>query len=255
MIEDIQNLLDKYSEWLKDQTKLRQIDKDWIEITTPYLDRHNDYLQLYVKQQNNGFIITDDSYIIHDLEMSGCNLNIQKRQALLEMTLNGFGIKRNKDALEINATRDDFHYKKHNLLQAMLAVNDLFYLAAPFVKSLFYEDVEAWLNLNKIRYTPGVSFLGKTGYVHRFNFVIPKSDVKPERILNTINSPRRNTAQSMIFSWMDTKGTRPPDSKAYAILNDSEKEVPATIIGALKNHDVEPVPWSKREAVKDELAA
>lgn len=255
MIEDIQNLLDKYSEWLKDKTKLRQINNDWVEITTPYLDRHNDYLQLYVKQQNSGFIITDDSYIIHDLEMSGCNLNIQKRQALLEMTLNGFGIKRNKDALMIHATRDDFHYKKHNLLQAMLAVNDLFYLAEPIVQNLFYDDVEAWLNHHRIRHIQGVKFAGKTGFDHLFNFVIPKSDVKPERILNTINSPRRDTAQSMIFSWMDTKDTRPPDSKAYAILNDSEKKVKPAIISALENHDVQPVLWSKRESVKDELAA
>ena len=32
-----------------------------------------------------------------------------------------------------------------SLLQAMLAVNDMFYLAVPMVASLFYEDVVAWL--------------------------------------------------------------------------------------------------------------
>ena len=44
---------------MKDKTVLRQI-KDWVEITTPYLDRHNDYLQIYVKRDNSGFILTAD---------------------------------------------------------------------------------------------------------------------------------------------------------------------------------------------------
>ena len=37
-------LLNQYWKWLKEKTTLRQIN-DWYEITTPYLDRHNDYLQ------------------------------------------------------------------------------------------------------------------------------------------------------------------------------------------------------------------
>jgi hypothetical protein len=49
MITEMQGLIDKYLAWLKDKTSLRQID-DWVEITTPYLDRHNDYLQIYAKQ-------------------------------------------------------------------------------------------------------------------------------------------------------------------------------------------------------------
>jgi len=48
MIDEIQVLLDKYLQWLKDKTVLRQVN-DWVEITTPYLDRHNDYLQMYAR--------------------------------------------------------------------------------------------------------------------------------------------------------------------------------------------------------------
>ena len=55
MIRDIQALLDQYSIWLRDRTKLREIG-DCIEITTPYLDRHNDYLQIYAKRADGGFV-------------------------------------------------------------------------------------------------------------------------------------------------------------------------------------------------------
>jgi hypothetical protein len=229
-MEEIQRLMDQYVEWLRSKTTLRQVD-DWVEITTPYLDQHN------------------------ELELSGCKLESPKRLALLQMTLNGFGVKLVGGALEVKAFKEDFPLRKHNLVQAMLAVNDLFYLASPMVSSLFYEDVVAWLEENDIRYTPKVKFTGKSGYDHLFDFVIPKSKMQPERILQAINRPSRDEAMITAFAWFDTREVRPPNSRAYAILNDSEREVPPIVIDALQSYDVKAIPWSKREAVVAEMTA
>jgi hypothetical protein len=255
MIQEIQRLLNDYLAWLRDKTTLRRVGDEWVEITTPYLDRHNDYIQIYVRRGDGGFLLTDDGYTIGDLEQSGCKLESPKRQELLRMTLNGFGVRLRERALEVHATPDNFALRKHNLVQAILAVNDMFYLAVPMVASLFYEDVVAWLDLHEIRYTPKVKFTGKTGFDHLFDFVIPKSRRQPERILQTINRPSRDTAQSLILSWIDTKEVRPPDSRAFALLNDSEQPVSSAVIDALVNYDVRPVPWSRREEVREELAA
>lgn len=173
MIDEVRTLLDSYIAWLKDKTSLRQVE-DWVEITTPYLDRHNDYLLIYAKRQNGGYLLTDDGYIIEDLQQSGCRLDGAKRQALLKMTLNGFGVHLDEDRLEIRASGENFASRKHNLLQAMLAVNDLFYLATPIVANLFFEDVIAWLDLHDIRYTPKVKFTGKSGYDHLFDLGVFK---------------------------------------------------------------------------------
>lgn len=78
-------------------------------------------MQIYVRSENGGFVLTDDSYIIHDLEASGCKLDTEKRKDLLQMTLNRFGVKLNIDAIEVNATPENFPLRKHNLIQAMLA--------------------------------------------------------------------------------------------------------------------------------------
>ena len=254
MIQDIQKLLDDYVVWLRDKTSLRQV-SDWVEITTPYLDRHNDYVQFYARKSNGAYVLTDDGYTLEDLEQSGCKLNSPKRQELLKMTLNGFGIQLRGDALEVHATSDNFALRKHNLVQAMLAVNDMFYLAVPMVASLFYEDVVAWLDLHDIRYTPKVKFSGKTGYDHLFDFVIPKSRKQPERIIQTINRPSRETAQSVAFAWIDTKEVRSQDAKAFALLNDAEISLSSAVTDALQNYDVYPIPWSKREEIWEELAA
>jgi hypothetical protein len=254
MIDEIERLLSEYVAWLKDKTVLRQIN-DWVEITTPYLDRHNDYVQIYAKKINGGFILTDDGYTIDDLEQSGCKLESRKRQDLLKITLNGFGIKLEGRALEVRATPENFALRKHNLVQAILAVNDMFCLAVPMVASLFYEDVVAWLDLYEIRYTPKVKFTGKTGYDHLFDFVVPKSRQQPERIIQTVNRPNRETSQAIAFSWIDTREVRPADSRAYVLLNDSEQTIPQAALDAMSNYEVRPVPWSKRDSVRDELAA
>ena len=254
MIDEIQDLLNRYLSWLKDKTTLRQI-KDWVEITTPYLDRHNDYLQIYVKHDNGGFSLTDGGYIINDLHQSGCDLESKKRGDLLKLTLNGFGVKIENESLFVHATSDNFALKKHSLVQAMLAVNDLFYLAAPMVSSLFLEDVTLWLDAHEIRYTPRVKFAGKSGYDHMFNFVIPASKKYPERILEAINRPNRDTVQSFAFSWIDTRNVRSDNSIAYALLNDYDHTPASTVIDALKTYGIKPILWSKREESSEELAA
>lgn len=254
MIEEMQDLLDKYWAWLRDKTTLREI-KDWVEITTPYLDRHNDYLQIYAKRENGSLLLTDDGYVMEDLEQSGCKLDTPKRQQLLKMTLHGFGVQLHGVELRVRATPENFAVRKHNLIQAMLAINDLFYLASPVVASLFLEDVTAWLDLSDIRYTPKVKFTGQSGYDHVFDFVIPKSRLQPERIIRAINHPDRDTAQALAFAWMDTREVRAVDARAYAFLNDTERAIAAAVLEALRSYDVTAVPWSRREEFREALAA
>jgi uncharacterized protein DUF1829/uncharacterized protein DUF1828 len=254
IIDDVQRLLDKYQAWLKDRTVLRQVN-DWVEITTPYLDRHNDYIQIYAQKNNGDYLLTDDGWVIEDLIQSGCTLESPKRQSLLRMTVNGFGVQLRDDKLQVVASAENFALKKHSLVQAMLAINDLFYLAAPVVTSLFYEDVVRWLESNDIRYIPKVKFTGRSGYDHLFDFVIPKSRKYPERVLKAINHPTKDSAQALAFSWIDTKDVRPPDSRAYAFLNDIEVSVSAGVVSAIRSYDVFPVLWSRREEATEQLAS
>lgn len=253
-MNEIETLLDAYWGWLRDKTTVREIG-DWTEITTPFLDRHNDYLQIYARRENGAYVLTDDGYTVVDLEQSGCTLDTPKRQGLLRATLNGFGVQSNGKAIEVHATPQNFALKKHTLVQAMLAVNDLFYLASPVVESFFYEDVAAWLDTEMVRYTPQVKFTGVSGFDHLFDFVIPKSAAQPERVVRTINRPDRQAAQTVAFAWIDTKDIRTSDSRAYAILNDEGKRVPEAVLEALTSYGVQPVPWSRRAEASDELAA
>lgn len=254
MTINTQQLVDDYYNWLKAKTNWRNIG-EWNEITTPYLNRHNDYVQIYVHKVRDGYVLTDDSETITDLIQSGCSLDTPRRQQLLMTTLNGFGVSLAGDALESRASADNFPLRMHNLVQAMLAVNDLFYVARSNVESFFLEDVTLWLDSENIRYSPNIGFQGKSGFPHLFDFLITKSQKSPERILKVINNPNKEYAKATAFAWLDTRDFRPQNASAIAILNDREHKVAPAINEALSNYNITPIIWSERENYTELLAA
>jgi len=254
MRPDSRQILDEYPDWLREHSEVRTVG-EWEEITVPFLDRHNDHLQVYVKRHNGDVLFTDDGYTVIDLEQSGCSLTSPKRRGLLDLTLNGFGVKLDNDALVVKATAGDAARKMHNLVQAMLAVDDLFYLAEPVVTSLFFEDVAQWLTEVGARSAEGVRFTGKSGLDYRFDFLIPRSSLQPERVLRAVKHPTNDATKALAFACIDTLQVRREDSVAFAILNDSEQPVGGSVLEALEAWDVRPVVWSKRHAVHDVFAA
>ena len=254
ILKECEDLITTYISWLRQKITVQDI-KGFYEITTPFIDRHNDCIQIYVKKSDGGLILTDDGYTIKDLRLSGCEFTTEKRKKTFQTILNGFGVNLQGDELTVKSQSQNFPQKKHNLIQAILAVNDLFVMATPIVASLFREDVEKFLKLNEVRFTPAVKFTGKSGYDHLFDFVIPASKIKPERILRAINRPNRQNVINLVFSWNDTKEVRAPDSTAYGILNDTEQEVTPDVLGALKQYGVKSISWSERQDFLEELVA
>ena len=256
MLAEFHMLKERYFSWLKEKTTLQTLD-GWVEITTPFIDRHNDCLQIYATRSEEGYKLTDDGYTIIDLEQNGCPLNTSKRQDLLAMTLRGFGVQVDEKSKElyVKASSENFALRKHSLIQAMLAVNDMFYLASPFVASLFLEDVETWLDTHGIRYFPRVQLTGASGFHHHFDFVIPKSKAHPERVLLGLNRPDRANVERMVFAWEDTKKARAGQATAFVLLNDAELAITDNTLSAFRAYQVNPILWSDRESVREELAA
>ena len=243
---DCSQLVDDYVQWLRQGLKAVQVG-EVCEITTPFLDRHNDHLQIYIKRTDEGLVLTDDAYTIEDLLLSGCSLGTKLRRSLLDTILNGFGVQRVEDELIVQADESNLPQKKHNLIQAMLAVNDLFVLARPTVAAIFTEDVERFLRVKEVRFTSSVSFAGRSGFHHAFDFVIPASAEMPERVVKAINIPSRDNAVTYMFAWQDTKEARPPRSSAIAVINDLERDVSQDLLSAFSQYEIEVLKWSERE--------
>ncbi len=250
------DIVKTYMQWMESQFAC--IEKGgFVEITTPFLDRHNDKIQIYAQRKNGNYLLTDAGEVLSDLQCCGMDFNTDKRRALLMQTLNGFGVKEVEGELRVQASESNLGQKTNNLIQAMLSVNDLFCLARSSVSSLFLEDVENWLNKKEIRFLPAVNMVGKSGLSYRFDFAIPKSQTKgiPERLLRVMNYPDKGLTQQILLSWVDTKEARPEESRLFVLVNDSEQKIPAATLEAFSNYELRTIPWSQKEDFVEELAA
>lgn len=225
-------------------------------ITTPYLDRHNDHLDIYIlRQKDNTFKLTDDGYTIGDLSMSGFDVNTPKRESILKTTLNGFGVKLNgNNELYVEATTQNVGQKKFALIQAMLAVNDMFTLAKETVFSLFKEDVESYLRSKNILFTKDIKLTGKSGFDQHIDFLIPAFHIKPERLVRTVNVPKRDTVLTSIMAFKDIAEMRDATTVNYVVYNDIERTVSADVVSALDNYGVKHIPWSEKERCIEEFS-
>ena len=252
-IGECEVIIREYLTWLKTGLSVAKVGDGVCEITTPFLDQHNDHLQIYLFQENGNYVLTDDGYTLSNLEMSGVDLSSPKRQRILKTIIQGFGVSVVKGALRVEAQRSNLPRRKHNLIQTMLAINDMFVMAQAQVLSLFREDVEQFLRANEIRFTAMIKLAGRSGFDHTFDFVIPASPKAPERLLRAINRPTRDTATSYIFAWNDTREVRAGDTEAYAILNDEDRQPSGDFLHALRAYQIQPVLWSQRERRVDAL--
>ena len=134
---ECQQLIDEYLHWLKEEHEVTALDGS-CQISTPFLDRHNDAIEIFVEKKNGSLRLTDDGYTIRDLRAGGMEFTTERRKAHLDAVLNGFGVRRENNEICVVGSLEDFPQKKHNLVQAILAVNDMFVMAEEHVLSLFH---------------------------------------------------------------------------------------------------------------------
>ncbi len=244
---DIQVMIKEYTDWLYSGFTAVKVG-EYYELTTPYLDRYNDHLQIYVQQTANGcYFLTDDGAIIRNLKSSGFSISRSpKRKDMLNRIARNFGVTINGDCLEIVATKSNYPQKKHMLLQSMMSIDDMFVAEPNAVKNFFAEDVGLFLDANDIFYSRDFSLVGKTGSLYVYDYHIQRTKEKPERFCKAINHMSEGTRNLTLFNWVDTKEKRSDKGELILFLND-EKEINNSDLEAFQSYDVNYILWSKRQ--------
>lgn len=241
--------INNYLEWLRKNMKEETLPNGLVEITTPFLDRHNDYTQIYLQKLEDGnYRVTDLGYTVDDLEMCGVDIASGKRNEILHRTLSAVGIKFDDQTKELYAvcSYNQLAETQHALTQCMLDVNDLFYLSSESVSNIFYEDVKNYFEKSKIFYTPDVNIIGRSGLNHHFPFVFQRNAKHPERLVRVANNLTRAEAERFMFVWLDICKMR-PESCLLVLVNDKHKITESLLSGMAKfDEKIIPVPWSKR---------
>ncbi len=241
---DIQKLIDDYTSWLKSEITFDKIG-EYYEITTPYLDSSNDYLQIYVKQEGNNIFFTDDSATIHGLKMNGFQFT-QNRKLQLQRILTQYGVQLNGEELVAKAPLNSFAQKKHLFIQAMLRIDDMLCVSKSRVSSLFVDDIQEFFMQREIYCSENVQFMGISGFSHNYDFLIQRSKTKPERLCQAVNNPNKSTMGNILFAWNDTKLARGNGSQLIVILND-QNTIAKGVEEAFINYEAKVIRWSERE--------
>ena len=66
--------------------------------------------------------------------------------------------------------------------------------------------------------------------------------------MKVVNNFNKNSADLFIVEWLDTKDIRPNKANAYILANDNEEELSPQVIDALRNYEINTIPWSKRDS-------
>lgn len=243
---ECRRLIDGYLRWLREELRITERD-DVCEISTPFLDRHNDAITIYVERKNGSIRLTDDGETIRDLRATGMEFKTEKRKAHLASVLHGFGVRLDGEEIAALATLSDFPQKKHNLVQAILAIDDMFVMAEEHVLSLFKEDVALFLESHQIAVFSDFKLSGKSGFDHTFDFGLPRTTGRPQRVLRAINNLTRDNALSFAFAVGDVRAVRADPLGAYAMINDGARIPNEEHVQALRAYEVEPLLWSRRQ--------
>ncbi|MCK9212821.1 MAG: DUF1828 domain-containing protein [Ignavibacteriaceae bacterium] len=246
-------LIESYISWLKQKINYKEIN-GYYEVTTPFVNHINDYIQFYLKRDERDHIyMTDDGETLNNLEMAGEEITTPARKKELDSILNGFGVIIKGNELTTMATPSTFPMRKHNYLQALMAVDDLYIIASPKVESFFLEDVTNFLHQNNVRFSRNIILQGKSSFQHKFDFLIPSSAKAPERIIKAVSSPKKQNIIAHLFAFEDTKLAR--DNEGIMILNDLEKEIAPDVSQAIGEYGIYDFSWKKRDELKEKLAA
>lgn len=250
-------IINEYLRWVRDNTFARTLSDGGVcAVSTPFLDRHNDHVEVFLKKSNGNIRISDHGYTIADLKMSGFEISTPKREQILKTTLNGFGVHVGQEnELYVDATAQNIGQKKHYFLQAILAVNDMFNLAQETVYSLFKEDVENYLRANEVFFSKDIKITGKSGFDHNIDFLIPPIRKHPERLIKAINSPKKDPIMSAIMAYSDITQVRETPTRQFVIYNDAERTVSSDVIAALVNYEIKPIAWTTRNEYLGEFSS
>lgn len=203
---DIQKLINDYTQWLKSEITFSKIG-EYYEITTPYLDNANDYLQIYVRQDGNDILFSDDSATISNLKATGFQFT-PNRKKHLQRILAQFGVNCEGDELTAKVPIQEFAKKKHLFIQAILRVDDMFALSKSKTASLFTDDIQQFFDSRDIFYSDNVQFTGTSGFTHSYDFLFQRTKTQPERLCQAVNNPNKSSVGNILFAWNDTKLVR-----------------------------------------------
>ena len=123
-VNEISAMVERYGSWLKEKMHLKPVHTDWVEFRRPSSIDATIISSCMQKKRTgpSSSLMTGTRSEIWKCPV-GCKLDTPKRQSLLKVTLNGFGVEEKNGILSVHAKVDNFAVRKHAIIQSILALS------------------------------------------------------------------------------------------------------------------------------------
>lgn len=261
---DVKRISKEYFDWIK-QNNHFSVNKDIIQLSTPVIDAFGDNINLILKQEGNKIKISDDAYVIWNIESHGLNITKKnsKRNNLLKSILSYDSINWDSTTNELYklSSIKNIGQNIHDVIQSISKITDLMYLNKPTIKSLFSEDVFNYLKENKedYDYFPNLQIIGQSKLAFSFDALFTTKN-KVKKLSKFYNSFSKNTVENVLVSWLDTIQSREErfdgTLQMAVVINDQNvKTLSREYIDALAEYEIDVIPFSDKEKFKESLGA
>ncbi len=110
----------QYVDWLKRRVETNPRG-EVVCISTPFLDAFNDGIQIHAQPHGGEWVLHDNGLTVENLLCQGMNLEVERRQALIQHACAGCGVRYSGNRLEISSSLMNFPQRMHFLLSALLS--------------------------------------------------------------------------------------------------------------------------------------
>lgn len=229
-----------YLEWVKENS-YKDLNNEWVEIKTPFTDLTGSYIYLFAKQIGDKIYLTDYGNTLNELELNKIELKRTRKELFNNILLTN-GCKLGKELNDIYTDFYDildFPIRKHQLIQAIINVNDLNLISKNNVKSMFISDIMEYLDDNNIIYSDRVySISGKSTLPNQFDLSVGKVKRKdlPQIHIRVINQLNKNNVKMLLFAKddLDLK-----DNERIATIINSDNKINRENTQILKSRDID----------------
>jgi len=182
-------LKSKMEEYLQTRFEWEEIYPNHFRIITPFLDRRNDNIEIYLKYYNDdNIILSDESHTILDLASENIDIDFPVINKIFKGILFQHTVKREDNTLYKKSTLDKLGQRSTNFVQCILKLNDLYLISK-------WKDI---LNSTVMRFDNKKDntslFINKSIEIDNYNITINTRVI----VLNTKKTNFRNSLKQTI---------------------------------------------------------
>lgn len=204
---------------------------NFVRIRTPYLYPDGDYIDLYLKQKKEEYILTDLGETIRWLNMQNVSDTMtEKQKELINDTLLTFKVEKYQSMLFLKVKRpEEIAVAVTDLSQAVFRISDIWFTfkTKSFVSIL--NDVAEFLKQQPIDFERNKKLKGHSGRTRKVDFYVKNNNNKISlvNVLSISNKSFANSRTDSIHSvWWDLRHFKePPNQIQFISLFDDRMDI------------------------------